>query len=72
MSVKDLSEFSKIIVPLLGRLGASDEVIYIFKKTGLLVSEANVPLLSEEQLRAVERATVEYRLLSAEMSMTRH
>lgn len=72
MSLRNLGEFRDILVPLLDKLGVDSEIIYVFIKTGLLVSEANSHLISDDQLSAVNKATTEYRLLLAEMATKRH
>lgn len=69
---KTLPVFDELLMNVLAAKGVDPIVIYVYKKTGLLITEAAAKNLSDEQITDAKKAANEYRLLEKEMSQTVH
>jgi hypothetical protein len=55
------ADFSRVIEAELIKSGAKEEVLYAFRKTGVLVTRENESQVSPEELHRFEQAISEYR-----------
>jgi hypothetical protein len=55
------ADFSQVIEADLIKSGAKEEVLYAFRKTGILVTRENESQVTPEELRRWESALLEYR-----------
>jgi len=64
------SSFSDLLVPQLLQHGVDWEVVYAFKRTGLLITKENVGDATKEQLNSYSCAVREFRELASKTLTT--
>lgn len=72
MSISNLHGYRDILLNMLVKHGVASDIIYVYKKTGLLVTEESVKSMSQEQVLEAKNAAVEYHTLEAIAAGTRH
>ena len=71
MAVHNFGRFSNTLMEMLAR-HVSPDVLYVFKKTGLLITKTSVHSMTKEQMAAARSAAFEYQELEEQSSKTRH
>lgn len=61
-------DFDFLILEGLRRNNVHPVIIYVFKKTGILLTNYTLESLTQEQMQAVRKVSKEYLLLEVEMS----
>lgn len=61
LAARGIADLSSVIEADLIRYGASEETLYAFRKTGILVSRENESQISADELRQWDQAIIEYR-----------
>jgi hypothetical protein len=60
MSTGEVDEFESAVVEAMVKAGVKSQIIYAFRRTGLIASEDNWERLTEAQRRDWEAALAEY------------
>jgi len=62
----DFGAFRDILFDVMARSGVSDDILYVYKKTGILFTQKTLPQLSPDQIKTAQRALAEYKNLLAQ------
>lgn len=72
MATNNLSGYRDILLNMLAKHGVDPSVLYVYMKTGLLITEDNVKDMTQEQMIKARKAAFEYRYLEIHAANTIH